>query len=294
MPQSSPKSLKLFSWNINGLRAVLNKHALQDFLEQYQPDVLCLQEIKCKPDQLTPLDLTELEQTYQIFWNPAQKLGYSGTATLVRRSATGANVPASAHHGGYDRVIAAEPRNDGREDSGDEDGRSRKVAIAEGRILILDFAKFYLVNVYTPNSKPDLSRLSLRQETWDPEFLNLLKDLEKTKPVIACGDFNAAHEDIDLARPKQNHHNAGFTDEERLGISNLLSAGFLDTFRELHPEEKRYTWWSHWGQARKNNIGWRIDYFFASNSLKPHILSADIHESVLGSDHCPISLELSL
>ena len=263
MSQSSPKTLQLFSWNVNGLRAVLKKHALQDFLAEYRPDLLCLQEIKCRPDQLTPLDLAELEKNYQIFWNPAQKPGYSGTAILLDKNLKPENVV-------LDRDF-----------------------LNEGRILILELSTFYLVNVYTPNSKPDLSRLRLRQTTWDPAFLELLKTLDQTKPVVSCGDFNAAHEDIDLARPKQNRHNAGFTDEERLGISNLLQSGFLDTFREQHPEAKRYTWWSHWGQARKNNVGWRIDYFFASSALKPHIQSANIHESVLGSDHCPVSLELS-
>ena len=150
------------------------------------------------------------------------------------------------------------------------------------------------MNVYTPNAKPDLSRLSLRHDEWDPEFLNLLKELEKKKPVVTCGDFNAAHEEIDLARPKANHHNAGFTNEEREGISNLINAGFLDTFRLLHPESQRYTWWSHWGNARANNVGWRIDYFFISSSLKPRLKNAEIYERVTGSDHCPISIELEV
>lgn len=164
----------------------------------------------------------------------------------------------------------------------------------EGRVLALDFGSFYLVNVYTPNSKPDLSRLELRHDAWDPEFKNLLKRLEKDKPVITCGDFNAAHKEIDLARPATNHHNAGFTDEEREGITNLLSAGFLDTFREIHGDEQRYTWWSHWGKARENNVGWRIDYFFISNILKPSLKDAEIYEQVQGSDHCPISIVMEL
>ena len=148
------------------------------------------------------------------------------------------------------------------------------------------------MNVYTPNSKPDLSRLKLRESEWDPEFLNLLKELEKTKPVVTCGDFNAAHNEIDIARPDTNHHSAGFTDEERRGISNILKAGFIDTFRELHPGSERYTWWSHWGDARANNVGWRIDYFFVSRDLKSNLKSAEIYESVFGSDHCPVSIEL--
>ena len=169
-----------------------------------------------------------------------------------------------------------------------------KLAKTEGRILTLDFGNFFLINVYTPNSKPDLSRLPLRETTWDPEYKNLLKKLEKEKPVITCGDFNVANEEIDLARPKTNHKNAGFTNEERQGIKNLINSGFLDTFRFLHPEEIRYTWWSHWGKARENNVGWRIDYFFISKSLEKNLLSAEIYEASLGSDHCPISITLEI
>lgn len=265
---TSASSLRLFSWNINGLRAVLKKHALQDFIAEYSPDVLCLQEIKCRPDQLTPLELLELEQSYRIFWHPAQRPGYSGTAIFVKKDA---------------KLMAKENIAEGN-----------NIAKQEGRVQVLDCDSFFLVNVYTPNSKPDLSRLSLRYQTWDPEFKSLLVSLRKQKPVITCGDFNAAHTEMDLARPAQNHHHAGFTDEERLGISNLLSDGFLDTFRLKHPQAQRYTWWSHWGKARQNNVGWRIDYFFVSTALEPDISSADIHESVLGSDHCPISIELSV
>ncbi|MBQ6130225.1 exodeoxyribonuclease III [Candidatus Saccharibacteria bacterium] len=275
---ASLTSLRLFSWNVNGLRAVLKKHALQDFLAQHSPDVLCLQEIKCRPDQLAPLELHELEQSYQIFWHPAQRPGYSGTAILIRKAITKHSLFSE-----YKESKIAKQIN-----------MFCNLSIAEGRVQILDCGRFFLINVYTPNSKPDLSRLPLRQTTWDPAFLHLLKSLETKKPVITCGDFNAAHTDLDLARPKQNQHNAGFTPEERLGIDNLLSAGFLDTFRLLNPDAKRYTWWSHWGQARANNVGWRIDYFFTSASLKPLIKSANIHESVLGSDHCPVSLELAL
>ena len=164
--------------------------------------------------------------------------------------------------------------------------------LTEGRVLTAEFEKFYLVNVYVPNSKPDLARLKLREELWDPGLLELLKELEKTKPVVVCGDFNAAHEEIDIARPKTNHHSAGFTDEERRGITNYIQAGLVDTFRTLHPDEVRYTWWSHWGHARENNVGWRIDYFFVSKSLLPNLKSAEIYENVIGSDHCPVSIEL--
>ena len=252
--------IKLYSWNVNGLRAVLRKGALQQFLKDHQPDILCLQEIKCKPDQLDLFE-TDILKDYEIFWHPAERPGYSGTAILLNKN--------------YDvkKLVNFDKLN-------------------EGRILTLELNNFYLVNVYTPNSKPDLSRLNLRHDSWDPEFKDLLKDLEKTKPVITCGDFNCAHTEIDLARPKQNHHNAGFTDEEREGLTNLLNAGFTDTFRSLHPTDQRYTWWSHWGQARANNVGWRIDYFFISNSLKPHLKAAEIYEAVTGSDHCPISITM--
>jgi exodeoxyribonuclease-3 len=164
--------------------------------------------------------------------------------------------------------------------------------LSEGRVLTAEFEDFFLVDVYTPNSKNGLERLRLRAEKWDTEFLRYLKELEQVKPVVVCGDFNAAHEEIDVARPKTNYHSAGFTDEERRGITNLITAGFVDTFRALHPDEVRYTWWSHWGQARANNVGWRIDYFFVSSSLMPRVKDAEIYEDVMGSDHCPVSIDL--
>ena len=281
--------LKIFSWNVNGLRAVLRKGALQDFLEKERPDILCLQEIKCKPNQLDLFESAALDG-YEIFWNPADRPGYSGTAILVK---TGEANIRSMEGTEPRRVLAIDPRNDGSEECASDKESFAAIAGSEGRVLVLDFKDFYLVDVYTPNSKPDLSRLSLRHNSWDPDFLKRLKDLEKEKPVVTCGDFNAAHEEIDLARPKTNHHNAGFTDEEREGITNLLNAGFLDTFRSLNPDVARYTWWSHWGKARENNVGWRIDYFFISKSLEKNLLSAEIYESYLGSDHCPISIELN-
>ena len=283
--------LKIFSWNVNGLRAVMKKGALQSFLDTYRPDILCLQEIKCKPEQLD-CDIPG----YKILWNPAKKPGYSGTAILVssadllaknvirwtsgRTAPDGANLSASS--GIYIFGLA----------NLDLYASETSIAVPEGRVQVLDCNDFYLVNVYVPNAKPDLSRLKLREQDWDPSFLELLKELEKTKPVVTCGDFNAAHEEIDLARPKTNHHNAGFTDEERKGITNLLNAGFIDTFRTLYPDTQRYTWWSHWGHARENNVGWRIDYFFISKSLKKNLKSAEIYEQVKGSDHCPVSIEL--
>lgn len=258
--------LKIFSWNVNGIRAVLKKGALQSLISEYQPDILCLQETKAKQGQ-AEIDFSE----YEEIWNSAERAGYSGTAIFTKIKPV--------------RVL-----NDFEIDSKDNYGDLSK----EGRVQVVEFEKFYLVNVYTPNSKPDLSRLKLRFDDWDPQFLNLLKELEKTKPVITCGDFNAAHEEIDIARPEYNHRNAGFTDEERKGISNIISAGFADTFRSLHPDSERYTWWSHWGNARANNVGWRIDYFFISSDLKPDLRSAEIYESVFGSDHCPISIELEV
>ena len=250
--------LRIFSWNVNGLRSVINKGALQKFLDAKQPDILCLQEIKARPDQVL-YDFAG----YEEFWHPAEKPGYSGTAILVSLAAKRKEI-------------------------------NMPILDNEGRVLALEFERFFLVNVYTPNSKPDLSRLKLREKLWDPEFLNLLKELEKTKPVVVCGDFNAAHEEIDLARPKTNHHNAGFTDEERQGITNLINAGFVDTFRYLNPSLERYTWWSHWGNAREKNVGWRIDYFFISKSLLGNLKGANIYENILGSDHCPISIDLEI
>ena len=258
--------MKIFSWNVNGLRAVIRKGALQDFVNQYQPDILCLQETKAKQGQ-AEIDLPE----YEEIWNSAERAGYSGTAifTKVKPISIRTNLPTD--------VIFADEFGD---------------PLNEGRVLTAEFENFYLVDVYTPNSKNALERLSLREKKWDPEFLKYLKTLEETKPVVVCGDFNAAHEEIDIARPKTNHHSAGFTDEERQGITNLLRAGLIDTFRFLHPDSVRYTWWSHWGQSRANNVGWRIDYFFISKVLKKKLRSAEIYENVMGSDHCPISIDL--
>ena len=260
--------LRIFSWNVNGLRAVIRKGALQRFIEEYQPDILCLQETKAKQGQ-AEIDLPE----YEELWNSAERPGYAGTAifTKIKPLSVRNNLPTG-------------------EDFEDQFGNP----LNEGRVLTAEFEKFYLVNVYTPNSKNALERLGLREKKWDPAFLNYLKELEKTKPVVVCGDFNAAHEEIDLARPKANHRAAGFTDEERQGIGNLLGAGMIDTFRSLHPGEQRYTWWSHWGHARENNVGWRIDYFFVSGSLRPFLKTAEIHEKITGSDHCPVSIDLEI
>ena len=260
--------MKIFSWNVNGLRAVIRKRALAEFIEKCQPDILCLQETKAKQGQ-AEVDLPE----YEEIWNSAERPGYAGTAIFTRVK------PLSVRYGLPTEVIMEDEFGD---------------PLSEGRVLTAEFSEFYLVDVYTPNSKNNLERLKLRAEKWDPEFLRYLKGLEKIKPVVVCGDFNAAHEEIDIARPKTNHHSAGFTDEERRGITNLVAAGLVDTFRALHPDEARYTWWSHWGHARENNVGWRIDYFFVSAGLMPRIMGAEIYEDVLGSDHCPVSIELEV
>ena len=264
-------SYNIYSWNVNGLRAVLRKGALQDFLTKEDPDILCIQETKAKQGQ-AEVDFPE----YQEIWNSAKRPGYSGTAIFTKPT------PSATFTNFTDDIKVGYPWQD--DAYGDP--------LSEGRVLVAEYPEFYLINVYTPNSKRDLSRLKLRHELWDKAFLQFLKDLEKTKPVVVCGDFNAAHTEIDLARPKENMKNAGFTAEEREGITNYLNSELIDTFRTIHPDEKRYTWWSHWAHARANNIGWRIDYFFISKSLLPHLKSADIHEHFAGSDNCPISIKL--
>ncbi len=240
-------------------------------MQSEQPDILCIKETKAKQGQ-AEVDFPD----YLELWNSAERPGYSGTATFTKFQPL--NV--------YDNLTAE------LQSSYDWNNDKYGTPLNEGRIQTLEFEPFYLVNVYTPNSKRDLSRLSLRENLWDPAFLRFLKSLEAHKPVIICGDFNAAHTPLDLARPKDNERNAGFTDEERQGIKNLISAGFIDTFRYFYPSNQRYTWWSHWAHSRERNIGWRIDYFFISQSLLPHLKAANIHEHILGSDHCPVSIEL--
>ncbi len=258
--------MKIYSWNVNGLRAVLRKGALQTFIDKYDPDILCLQETKAKQGQ-AEVDLPE----YEELWNSADRPGYAGTAIFTKVK------PLSVRNNFPTNLEFADSFGD---------------PLTEGRVLTTEFEKFFLVDVYTPNSKNQLERLKLREEKWDPEFLKYLKSLETEKPVVVCGDFNAAHEEIDIARPKTNHHSAGFTDEERQGITNIIDAGLIDSFRTLHPDEVRYTWWSHWGNARANNVGWRIDYFFVSEALRQNLKSAEIYEDVMGSDHCPVSINL--
>ncbi len=263
--------MRIYSWNVNGLRAGLRRGTFQTFVDSEYPDIFCLQETKAKPGQ-AEVDLPE----YTELWNSAERPGYSGTAIFSR-------IPPLNESNGFSTNVQKKfPWSNCAHGN----------PLTEGRIQTAEYPRFYLINVYVPNSKPDLSRLPVREKIWDPALLQYLKELEQKKPVVVCGDFNAAHTEIDLARPKQNTHNAGFTTEERRGITNLLAAEFVDTFRILHPDTQRYTWWSHWGHARANNVGWRIDYFFISKSLLPYLKTAEIYEKILGSDHCPISIEL--
>jgi exodeoxyribonuclease-3 len=249
--------VKLISWNVNGLRAVLRKNFLE-YLEQEKPDVLCLQETKCHPDDVEQL----WPAAYTTYWNCAEKKGYSGSA-IFTRSRPLKVVP---HIG-----IAVHDR--------------------EGRVLTAEFADFFLVNVYVPNSKRELTRLAYRQE-WDRDFLSYLRKLEKKKPVVFCGDLNVAHAEIDLANPKANVHNHGFTPEERAGFTAFVKAGFIDTFREFEKGGGHYSWWSPMSGARSRNVGWRIDYFLVSAALRPRLKRAFICPDVPGSDHCPVGIEL--
>jgi exodeoxyribonuclease-3 len=247
--------MKLISWNVNGIRSILGKGFLE-YLEAEKPDVICLQEVKARAEQV-PQDF----EGYEVFWNAAIKPGYSGTAILTRKK------PANIIYG-----IAREEHD------------------KEGRVISADMGDFFLVNVYTPNSQRELTRLDYRTREWTPAFIDHLKELEKIKPVIFCGDMNVAHQEIDLARPKENTRNAGFTTEEREAFDQTLDAGFVDTFRHFDSGGGRYTWWSYQNGARDRNIGWRIDYFCASAKLKSALKSAFIHDHVRGSDHCPVGL----
>jgi exodeoxyribonuclease-3 len=249
--------MKIISWNVNGLRSVLRKGLLA-YLDKEKPDVLCVQEIKCRPD--------DVEKTwpaaYAATFHSADKPGYAGTAMFCRK-----------------KPLAVEPHVD----------------IAgidkEGRVQTAEFADFFLVNAYVPNAKRDLSRLDYRQ-AWDVGFLRYLKRLEKTKPVIFCGDLNVAHTEIDLANPKANVHNHGFTPEERAGFDAFVQANLVDTFRTFEKAGGHYTWWSPMGSARARNIGWRLDYFLVSASLRPRLKKAFIRPEVRGSDHCPVGIEI--
>lgn len=262
--------MKLYSWNVNGIRAVINKGEFTKFIAEHQPDILCLQETKAQRDQVE-IDLAG----YEEYWNSASKAGYSGTAIFSKTPAlqTVSNIPAD---------IAS--KYSLKDTYGDTN--------TEGRVLAAEFNDFWVVSVYTPNSKGKLERLGLRTEHWDKAFLEYMKRLEEHKPVIFCGDLNVAHTEIDLARPETNHKSHGFTDEERAGFDAIVEAGFLDTFRIFNKDGGNYTWWTAWANARARNVGWRIDYVVASKSLKGRIQTGAIHAAQMGSDHCPVSIEI--
>jgi len=251
--------MKYISWNVNGIRAVLRKGFL-DFVQEFDPDVLCLQEVKATRDQ-AGLDM--LLTDYHISWQDSKKKGYAGVAVLSKVE------PLSVKSG-----LGAAKHDQ------------------EGRVLTIEYDAYFLVNVYTPNSKRELERLPYREQEWDVDFLKHLKKLEKKKPVIFCGDLNVAHKEIDLTYPERNRKNHGFTDEERRGFDHLVAAGFIDTFREFCSEGGHYSWWSPFQNARKKNVGWRIDYFCISSKLRKHLKDAAIHPEVMGSDHCPVSIIL--
>ena len=253
--------MKLISWNVNGLRAVINK-GFEDFFKEANADIFCLQETKMQVEQLDE-DAKKIFGGYYQYWNCAEKKGYSGTAIFTKKE------PISVSYG-----IGIEEHD------------------KEGRVITLEYEDFYIVDCYTPNSKRELERLEYRM-IWEDEFRNYLLNLNKRKPVILCGDLNVAHKEIDLKNPKTNRRNAGFTDEEREKMTRLLDSGFTDSFRFLYPnKENCYSWWSYMGHSREKNIGWRIDYFIVSNSIESKIKESYIYQNILGSDHCPVGLEL--
>ena len=247
--------MKLISWNVNGIRACVNK-GFKEFFEKINADIFCIQETKCQPEQI------ELEfDGYYAYWNSAEKKGYSGTAIFTKQK------PIYVTYG-----IGIDEHD------------------KEGRVITLEFKDFYMVNIYTPNAKRGLERLDYRQ-IWEDEIRKYLLKLNQEKPVIMCGDLNVAHKEIDLKNPKSNRGNAGFTDEEREKMTALLSAGFIDTFRYVYPDKTdSYSWWSYMGKAREKNVGWRIDYFIVSKDIKDKIEDAMIYPEIMGSDHCPVGL----
>ncbi len=263
--------MKLFSWNVNGLRAVINKGEWQRFLKTYQPDIVGLQEIKARANQIDG----DLAEGYYKYYNSADKAGYAGTAIFSKIK------PIRVINDFPDSILS---QFDLTDSYGNLNG--------EGRVLTAEFDDFFFVTVYTPNTKGDLSRLGVRQ-VWDQAFLAHIKRLEETKPAIFCGDLNVAHKEIDLANPKANKGKHGFTNEERAGFDSFVNARLIDTFREFNDKPEQYSWWSHWAKSRERNIGWRIDYFLLSESLRPKLKSASIHPEQMGSDHCPISIEVA-
>lgn len=265
--------MKIISWNVNGIRAVHKKGLFVPFMEKYQPDVLCLQETKAQQAQ-SEVDLPD----YEEYWNSATRPGYSGTAIFSKEK------PLAVFNGLPEKIA----KKFGVTDDGYGNPNE------EGRVVAAEFKKCFVVSVYTPNSKDDLSRIPLRHKQWDPAFLAYMKELEKTKPVIFCGDLNVAHTPDDLANPKGNKDKKGFTAEEREGIDQIIGANFIDTFRMFTQGNGHYTWWSHFANSRARNVGWRIDYIFASASLKSKIKKSVIHADVMGSDHCPVEIEIGI
>ena len=255
--------MKLISWNVNGLRAVINK-GFKEFFKEIDADIFSIQETKMQEEQLDE-NILKIFEGYNAYWNSAEKKGYSGTAIFTKQK------PLNVIYG-----IGKEEHD------------------KEGRVITLEFEKFYMVNIYTPNSKRELERLDYRQ-IWEDEIRAYLLDLNTKKPVVMCGDLNVAHNEIDLKNPKTNRKNAGFTDEERTKMTELLNAGFVDTFRYKYPEtEGKYSWWSYMFHAREKNAGWRIDYFIVSENLKDKIEDAKILDDIYGSDHCPVELDLNI
>ncbi len=248
--------MKIISWNVNGLRAAANK-GFYDFFKEIDADIFCIQETKMQEDQIDEIMKNISENQY---WNSAEKKGYSGTATFSKIK------PISVKYG--------------------DDN--------EGRVIIAEYDKFFMVNCYTPNSKRELERLDFRMN-WEDNIRKLLKELDMIKPVIYCGDLNVAHKEIDIKNPSTNHHSAGFTDEERNKMTELLDSGFVDSFRFMYPnKENEYSWWSYMFHAREKNVGWRIDYIIVSDRIKDKIKDAKIHQEIMGSDHCPVELEIDL
>jgi exodeoxyribonuclease III len=265
--------MKIYSWNVNGIRAVTRKGTFQSFVAEHQPDILCLQETKAHKEQ-AEIDLPE----YKEYWNSAEKKGYSGTAIFSRTE------PLKVINGFPDAFAEKYSFAD----------ELQRDSWNEGRVVAAEYEKFYVVTVYTPNAKEDLSRVALRHKHWDPAFLAYCKQLEKKKPVVFCGDLNVAHTELDLSNPKPNRGKKGFTDEEREGFQNFIDAGFIDTFRIFTQGNGHYSWWSHFANSRARNIGWRIDYVLVSQVLKDNVKQAKIHADVMGSDHCPVSIELKI
>lgn len=265
------KTMKIYSWNVNGIRAVIKKGALQEFIAKHNPDILCLQETKAEQGQ-AEIDFPQ----YEEYWNSSMaKKGYSGTAIFTKIK------PLKVKNGLPEDIVKKYKVH------GDVYGDPNQ----EGRVITAEFDNFFLVGVYTINVKDDLSRLDIRQ-CWDNAFLAWCQVLEQQKPVIFCGDLNVAHTEDDLARPKENVGKRGFTDEERTGFQKLMDHGFVDTFRMFTQGNGHYSWWTHWANARARNVGWRIDYFLVSEKLRSKVKKAEIHSSQMGSDHCPVSIEL--